>query len=88
MYEILKLASVFARFLNNGQHIAVRVISSGHDTGGGGGLVGIILDITRMTNMESLFKKLPSYFPAALYGYKTWSLTLSEDHRLRVCEKR
>jgi hypothetical protein len=26
--------------------------------------------------------------PVVLYGYKTWSLTLREEHRLRVFEKR
>jgi hypothetical protein len=26
--------------------------------------------------------------PVVLYGYETWSLTLREEHRLRVCEKR
>jgi hypothetical protein len=27
-------------------------------------------------------------FPAVLYGYETWSLTLREEHRLRVFENR
>jgi hypothetical protein len=27
-------------------------------------------------------------FPVALYGYKTWYLTLCEEHRLRVFENR
>jgi uncharacterized membrane protein len=27
-------------------------------------------------------------FPVVLYGYKTWSLTLREEHRLRVFENR
>jgi hypothetical protein len=26
--------------------------------------------------------------PVALYGYKTWSLTLREEHRLRIFENR
>jgi hypothetical protein len=26
--------------------------------------------------------------PVALYGYETWSLTLKEEHRLRLFEKR
>ena len=26
--------------------------------------------------------------PIVLYGCETWSLTLSEEHRLRVCENR
>jgi hypothetical protein len=26
--------------------------------------------------------------PVILYGCETWSLTLGEDHRLRVCENR
>jgi hypothetical protein len=26
--------------------------------------------------------------PVVLYGYKTWSLTLTEEHRLRVFENR
>jgi hypothetical protein len=26
--------------------------------------------------------------PLVLYGCETWSLTLREDHRLRMCEKR
>jgi hypothetical protein len=26
--------------------------------------------------------------PVVLYGYQTWSLTLKEEHRLRVFEKR
>jgi hypothetical protein len=26
--------------------------------------------------------------PVVLYGYETWSLTLREDHRLRVFENR
>jgi hypothetical protein len=25
---------------------------------------------------------------AVIYGYETWTLTLREEHRLRVCEKR
>jgi hypothetical protein len=27
-------------------------------------------------------------FPVVLYGYETWSLTLREEHRLRVFENR
>jgi hypothetical protein len=27
-------------------------------------------------------------FPVVLYGYETWSLTLGEEHRLRVFENR
>jgi hypothetical protein len=27
-------------------------------------------------------------FPVVLYGSETWSLTLKEDYRLRVCENR
>jgi hypothetical protein len=30
----------------------------------------------------------PKYFPAVLYGCETWSLTLREEHRLRVSENR
>jgi hypothetical protein len=26
--------------------------------------------------------------PVVLYGYETWSVTLREEHRLRVCENR
>jgi hypothetical protein len=39
------------------------------------------------TNLEvKIYKTL--ILPAVLYGYETWSLTLREEHRLRVSENR
>jgi hypothetical protein len=32
--------------------------------------------------------KIEVYLPLVLYGYETWSLKLSEEHRLRVFENR
>jgi hypothetical protein len=34
----------------------------------------------------SLYKSI--ILPVILYGYETWSLTLREEHRLRVFEKK
>jgi hypothetical protein len=42
--------------------------------------------------MTSYFQKIRIYktiiLPVALYGYEIWSLTLREEHRLRVFENR
>jgi hypothetical protein len=36
----------------------------------------------------TVYSILTLILPVALYGYKTWSVTLMEEHRLRVFENR
>jgi hypothetical protein len=35
-----------------------------------------------------VWKKKNKILPVALFGFETWSLTLREEHRLRVFENR
>jgi hypothetical protein len=46
--------------------------------------------ITNMpvTEMSLSFLPFEFYLPVVLYGCETWSLTLREEHRLRVFENR
>jgi hypothetical protein len=43
----------------------------------------------RRSNFNWKYKNIQNYiFPVVLYGCETWSLTLREEHRLRVFENR
>jgi hypothetical protein len=44
-------------------------------------------DLRRLNKVDiKIYKTV--IFPVVLYGCETWSLTLREEHRLRVCENR
>jgi hypothetical protein len=43
----------------------------------------------RPTQYSAVFEKFTSDFaPVLLYGYETWSLTIREEHRLRMSENK
>ena len=44
--------------------------------------------LEKILSPHLLFKKLKVILPIVLYGSETWSLTLREEHRLRVFENK
>ena len=50
----------------------------------------VFFAIQKFKKFQNLMVKIyrTIIFPVVLYGCETWSLTLREEHRLRVCENR
>jgi hypothetical protein len=47
-----------------------------------------MLDTIQLRNCSSCLLSKPTILPVSLYGCETWSLTLREEHGLRVSENR
>jgi hypothetical protein len=43
---------------------------------------------TTIRNQNLIQEKITIILPVVLYGFETWSLTVREEHRLRVFENR